>query len=889
MKVNRKPVLLLITVCFLFFQCDRNDTLQITDPCLGDIPEVNLLLPELKGMAKEEPTLITQDLVVSGIVNSSDQYGNNYGKIYLQDKYSDPTIGICLNADLNDAYRWYQPGDSLIISLKGLYVEKKRGEILIGGIFNAYGNPAVGRLPALAIPQHVYKSCNTGRKVIPVERSVSELRDADLNTLVKIVDVEAIPDEICQTLAVSEETTERQLQDCMGSKLKLVTSGYSELATIPMPTGHGAVIGVLRKISSGFAISISEPADLDMTGLRCGDFSVTCEIPKPNISIGELWNLMTVEGVKLSDGTIFTGVITADDESGNFNRELYVQEGNNGIRIPIDGNRIFGEGYTIGSVLVVDASGLLLREVNGVPEIFRQVPGSVEAIPLEECYRYLYLTGDQYTTDTERLSIAEVEAKHLGSLVTLRDVQFLDSGSLKPADDDVKLLIDCYGSMLVMKISSNFEGAVMEAPHLIGNITGILEYDKGYQIRIRDLRDIGNSTATACDILDLADQMSLQDFMSEYAGESDPIRKNIKIKGVVITDRNSKNFEPRSLILQDGTMGVGFDLGYDHEWDLNSGIEVGLAGARLEIKAGVPMISGVSEELIRAVGTLEAITPISVSPDILPNMSQGTLLEIEHMQPENSNAVFEEQLVVSDCYNELSLTILPEAYFYGNTVLGGSGSITFFKWRDDFMIRNTNDLDLSMERSDCSEYYTSRQVFISEIADPVNTSSTVNGRFVELANSGDQTVNLKDWEIRRYTNDNLNYTPASVIELSGYEIPPGGTLVIAADADGFLQTYGFDATCVGGGGSAADSNGDDTIVLIDGNGGQVDIFGIPGEDGTGTNHDFEDGRVLRKKEVNYNNSVYDYSEWNIWNNSGVSGSMRKPQTAPDDFTPGMRN
>ena len=42
--------------------------------------------------------------------------------------------------------------------------------------------------------------------------------------------------------------------------------------------------------------------------------------------------------------------------------------------------------------------------------------------------------------------------------------------------------------------------------------------------------------------------------------------------------------------------------------------------------------------------------------------------------------------------------------------------------------------------------------------------------------------------------------------------------------------------------SAANSNGDDNIALVDPFGNLIDLFGVIGEDGSGTSHEFEDGR-----------------------------------------------
>ena len=68
-----------------------------------------------------------------------------------------------------------------------------------------------------------------------------------------------------------------------------------------------------------------------------------------------------------------------------------------------------------------------------------------------------------------------------------------------------------------------------------------------------------------------------------------------------------------------------------------------------------------------------------------------------------------------------------------------------------------------------------------------------------------------------------------------------------------------------------------------------DVFGIVGEDGSGTNHEFEDGRAVRNDEVVEGNPVYTFSEWTIYNDTGAEETIQEPKNAPEDFTPRIRN
>lgn len=104
----------------------------------------------------------------------------------------------------------------------------------------------------------------------------------------------------------------------------------------------------------------------------------------------------------------------------------------------------------------------------------------------------------------------------------------------------------------------------------------------------------------------------------------------------------------------------------------------------------------------------------------------------------------------------------------------------------------------------------------------------------------------------------------------------------------FEKVYGFVPDQDGKGKGSVDSNGDDQIVLEASDGTSVDIFGVIGEDGSGTNHEFEDGRANRKITIIKGNTSYSFSEWDIWNDTGGEGTVNQPQNAPDDFSPGKR-
>ena len=114
------------------------------------------------------------------------------------------------------------------------------------------------------------------------------------------------------------------------------------------------------------------------------------------------------------------------------------------------------------------------------------------------------------------------------------------------------------------------------------------------------------------------------------------------------------------------------------------------------------------------------------------------------------------------------------------------------------------------------------------------------------------------------------------------------TLVISPNADEFQLVYGFDPNLGVSTNSPADSNGDDNLELVDAFGTIIDVFGVVGEDGSNTNHEFEDGRAVRNSNIIEGSPIYTFSEWTLFNDTGDAGTIKLPQNAPQDFTPGVK-
>lgn len=162
-------------------------------------------------------------------------------------------------------------------------------------------------------------------------------------------------------------------------------------------------------------------------------------------------------------------------------------------------------------------------------------------------------------------------------------------------------------------------------------------------------------------------------------------------------------------------------------------------------------------------------------------------------------------------------------------------------------------------------------LIISEVTDP---GDDFNGRFVELFNAGNSTIDFSTTTI--YFDRQANGDGHSNIQLTG-TIGPKETYIIG-NSSNINATYGVSAdldfgsvTGNGDDGYFLFFNGDETTGIL------MDAYGVIDEDGSGKDWEYEDSRAVRNADVTGPNPIWTASEWTI--------------TSADvaDMTPGEHN
>ncbi|NRD24509.1 hypothetical protein HNV10_14720 [Winogradskyella litoriviva] len=225
------------------------------------------------------PFAVENAIYVKGYVSSSDQTGNFYKELYIQNSAENPTSAMKIVLDQTDNYNQFNKGREVYINLTGLFIGEERtgsGIITLGGgtEFDQYGG-TVTSLNFNQIAQKVLRSGIT-EEIVPLVVSFSEINDTHVGMFVQIDDVEFADDlnGLRYFDPIEVYDTSRTLQVCNGfnyDEFILETSSFADFKEYLLPTGNGSIKAVVSKTydASSYILALNSVDDVSMDGPRC--------------------------------------------------------------------------------------------------------------------------------------------------------------------------------------------------------------------------------------------------------------------------------------------------------------------------------------------------------------------------------------------------------------------------------------------------------------------------------------------------------------------------------------------------------------------------------------------------------------------------------------------
>ena len=468
---------LMALMMFTLFSCVKDEF--DNPPSTNVDPDItpNRTIAQLRSLAVVNQFVqITEDIVVSGIINADDKSGNIYKQIIFQDS----TAGILVNVDLNSYYALYPKGRKISVKCRGLYIAYDNGMIKLGVLDNSGTQPVLGRIPQRLVDQHILRGV-WGQTVTPKIVTLGNLANfnpAYENQLVTFNNVEFIPADTNKTYAnaPAQQSLARIIEDCCGHTAEIYTSGYATFASAYTPKGKGSVTCVYQVYNSSVQLTLNDISDVNMTGTRCGT-SASIIGTGGLMNISDIRNLYSGCGGVFAAGTKLRGTIISDRTTGNITaNNIVVQDGTAGIIVRFtSANGILNLNDSIEVILSGDSlttfSGLL--QINQVSISLVNVLGTGTIAP-----RTATISQILANTDTWESTLLKING------VTL------SGGGTYGSNGGNVTMTDAAGSMeLYTRSSATFAGN----PYPTGtvSVTGILSGFNGTpEITIRGTGDV---------------------------------------------------------------------------------------------------------------------------------------------------------------------------------------------------------------------------------------------------------------------------------------------------------------------------------------------------------------------------------------------------------------
>lgn len=261
MKLLNKIICLLV-LAITVMSCEREyDRPPLSEPTYKG-PNANITISEFrerfKDATQDKPDTIKEDLILKAVIISTDETGNIYKTMYIQDE----TGGIGMLVDQSDVYATYRQGQLVYINLNGLCASYY-GDIQIGHL-EGY----LYRTPWEVFQEHVMKSGWPDKNQIEVKTysdisKLNENSNAVKATFVCLTGVHFVDGG--KKPYVDTETENygtRVLKDAYGNSIDVRTSSYASFAAEMLPTGTGNIKAVLGNFNGTWQLSICSIDDV---------------------------------------------------------------------------------------------------------------------------------------------------------------------------------------------------------------------------------------------------------------------------------------------------------------------------------------------------------------------------------------------------------------------------------------------------------------------------------------------------------------------------------------------------------------------------------------------------------------------------------------------------
>lgn len=275
MKQFKSYLLMLIATIALVGCSDDFDRPPVNAPVAANADKVNTSIYDLKRTYWDDArnyidtigqTAGGEDIIIKGRVVSSDETGNIYKSLVIQDE----TAALALSINQNSLYTTYRVGQEIVINATGMYIGKYNGLQQLGyPEWYAQGSAWEATFMALELFQE-HAELNGFPDVSKVDTLSISLGSLPSDPeglckwqsqLVRLDDVTFTEADGTAVFSGDDASTNRTLQDLNGNTIIVRNSNYADFRSEKLPVGQGSVVGILSYYGTAWQLLLRSAED----------------------------------------------------------------------------------------------------------------------------------------------------------------------------------------------------------------------------------------------------------------------------------------------------------------------------------------------------------------------------------------------------------------------------------------------------------------------------------------------------------------------------------------------------------------------------------------------------------------------------------------------------
>jgi hypothetical protein len=448
---------------------------------------------------------------------------------------------------------------------------------------------------------------------------------------------------------------------------------------------------------------------------------------KATHTIKQLKAMHTSSGAydQVTTDVIISGVVTANDRSGNLYKEIYIQDETGAIAVELDAYNLFTS-FPVGRRVFIKCKGLTISDYRYLIQLGVKTTlngtASLSGIPSPTIGDYLVggsinnpVVPKVVNGNLLKTGATGMQDSLTGALIQLNDYQVANSDtSYTWADtssnkNSVNINIEnCAGDKNLIRTSGYSNFAAAKVPRGKGNVVAIYTiFNTTKQLIIRDTSDVKMTTFPRCDGSTPGGPtvppttMTIAALRAMYTGSDVTLPANVSISATVISDAANKNITAGNMVVQDGTAGI--DLYYGSaaattNFNVGDSVQFVISGGTLTKYNGMLEVSlGSSQLPSTKIAIGKTVTPKVVT--VAQFNSSLANIECQLVRIENATSdagTYSGNRTITDATGSTTLRTNAAATFAGNTVPSGSqnwvGYGNFFNTTPQLNLRSTSDV-----------------------------------------------------------------------------------------------------------------------------------------------------------------------------------------------------